>query len=403
MPPIFCWISPSTFLTASLQAATTMSCNISTSPATSGSILTLSRFFWPSICTVTMPPPAEASTRIWATSCWSFSCTCCAWRIICCICCMLPGNFTWLLLEISNFADLAAKHFPEAPDLEVGQRAGGDFVFAVAGGGRGAGRGAPWARRPARRGGISGVIGGEFQAQGPAENLARRVGDGAVVEVQRVRLRRSHVQIGASDRDARVFDGVGQVRETLLLQVGVQALTGIAGGGGRATALLGAVDLERRRADARRRRRRFGGRNGGPGTRRAQLRQRLFDGQQAAGLHQADQADFQVEARLQGKLQIAEQIERELEVAAEVLFGELGSDLGQLLALGGGGGHQARIGAGDALDQQVAEVARQLAAEVLQVVAVALQFIDHFQHAARVVRNQRLRDHFQRLERKGAQ
>jgi hypothetical protein len=41
-------------------------------------------------------------------------------------------------------------------------------------------------------------------------------------------------------------------------------------------------------------------------------------------------------------------------------------------ALSGGGGDQARIGAGDARHQQVAEVARQLAAEMLQVVAVAL-------------------------------
>jgi hypothetical protein len=32
---------------------------------------------------------------------------------------MLPGNFTWLLLEVSNFADFAAKHFPEALDLGV--------------------------------------------------------------------------------------------------------------------------------------------------------------------------------------------------------------------------------------------------------------------------------------------
>src|SRR5271157_1492216 len=218
MPPISCCTSPSTFLTASLQAATTISCSISTSPATSGSILTLSRFFWPSICTVTMPPPAEASTLIWATSCWSFSCTCCAWRIICCICCMLPGNFTGLLLEVSNFADFAAKHFPEAPDLGVGQRAGGGFLFVMTGGGR------------RKRGWLAAVIDGDLQTQGPAEDFARGVGHGAVVEVQGVRFRRDHVQIGSGDGDAGVFDGVGEVSETFLVQIGVQALTGIAGG-----------------------------------------------------------------------------------------------------------------------------------------------------------------------------
>ena len=57
----------------------------------------------------------------------------------------------------------------------------------------------------------------------------------------------------------------------------------------------------------------------------------------------------------------------------------------------GAGGDQARIGAGDAGDQQIAEVARQLAAEVLQILAVALQFVDHFEHAARIAGGQRLR------------
>src|SRR6185295_16473014 len=76
--------------------------------------------------TVTMPPPAVASTLICAISCWSFSCICCAWRIICC---MLPGSFTYLLLEVANFADFAAEYFAEALHLGVGERASGGFVF----------------------------------------------------------------------------------------------------------------------------------------------------------------------------------------------------------------------------------------------------------------------------------
>ena len=43
----------------------------------------------------------------------------------------------------------------------------------------------------------------------------------------------------------------------------------------------------------------------GQGAAAAESGQRLFDGQQAAGLHQAHQADLQVEARLQRSLQIA--------------------------------------------------------------------------------------------------
>src|SRR5579863_5308485 len=99
------------------------------SPATSGSILTERRFFWPSMVTVIMPPPAEASTLIWAISCWSFSCICCAWRIICCICCILPGTFTWLLLEVADFAYFAAEDFAEVLYFGIGESAFGDFVF----------------------------------------------------------------------------------------------------------------------------------------------------------------------------------------------------------------------------------------------------------------------------------
>src|SRR5262249_20128463 len=75
-----------------------------------------------------MPPPAVASTLICAISCCIFSCICCAWRIICC---MLPGSFTYLLLEISNFADFAAEDFAETAHFGVGKGATGDFVFSL--------------------------------------------------------------------------------------------------------------------------------------------------------------------------------------------------------------------------------------------------------------------------------
>src|SRR3954471_21235194 len=133
MPPIFCLISASTFLNASLQAARIMSWSISTSPATSGSILTARRFFCPSIWTDTMPPPAVASTLISAISCCIFSCMRCA---CCIICCMLPGSFTGLLLEISNFSNFAAEDFAEALHFGIGEGAAGGIVLLDAGGGR---------------------------------------------------------------------------------------------------------------------------------------------------------------------------------------------------------------------------------------------------------------------------
>src|ERR1039457_1706419 len=174
MPPIFCWICVSTCLTASPHAASTMSCNISTSPATSGSIFTLSRFFWPSMATVTMPPPAVAVTLICAISCAIFSCICCAWRIICCI---LPGSFTCLLLEVANFAYFAAENFSETPHFRIGQRAAGDFVLGF----RFRWRGYGDRRRPS-----GGLSRGELHAQGPAEDLADGVLENGIPKVQRV-------------------------------------------------------------------------------------------------------------------------------------------------------------------------------------------------------------------------
>jgi hypothetical protein len=63
---------------------------------------------------------------ICAISCCIFSCICCAWRIICC---MLPGSFTYLLLQVSNSADFAAEDFAEALNFRVGQRAAGGFIL----------------------------------------------------------------------------------------------------------------------------------------------------------------------------------------------------------------------------------------------------------------------------------
>src|ERR1700728_4711772 len=103
-----------------------MPCSISTSPATSGSIVTPNTFLWPSIFTVIMPPPADASTRMAAICSCSFSCICCACFIIAC---MLPGIFigacvTPSLIQISHGAHLRiGKDLLEAFDSRMRQRA----------------------------------------------------------------------------------------------------------------------------------------------------------------------------------------------------------------------------------------------------------------------------------------
>ena len=83
IPPMRCDASSSARRWASLTAATMRSCSISTSSGdtTSGSMRRLRISLTPFMTTVTMPPPAVAST-VASLSCFCrFSCICCA----CCI------------------------------------------------------------------------------------------------------------------------------------------------------------------------------------------------------------------------------------------------------------------------------------------------------------------------------
>src|SRR5215469_10715606 len=77
IPPTVDCIASSTFCPAAFTAAVTRSWSISTSPVftTSGSMWTASTCFLPFILTVTVPPPAEASTTVCCIlSCNSWAC-----------------------------------------------------------------------------------------------------------------------------------------------------------------------------------------------------------------------------------------------------------------------------------------------------------------------------------------
>src|SRR5260370_26608764 len=178
MPLIFCLVSSSTFFTASLQAATTISCSISTSPATSGSILTARTFLWPSIFTVTIPPPEDASTRISATSCCMRSCICFACFIMFC---MLPGNFMSLLLQIADRANLAAEYLLKFFHFRIGQRPGRSLALGrlASDGGR------------RRRGALSR---GDRDLHRPAKNAPNRLIDVVRFHAEKERLGRCETQ-----------------------------------------------------------------------------------------------------------------------------------------------------------------------------------------------------------------
>src|SRR5690349_24555181 len=91
-----------------------------------------------------------------------------------------------------------------------------------------------------------------------------------------------------------------------------------------------------------------------------------------------------MEARLERGLKVLEEIKRKRKISRQIFLGKSRGDFGHALPLCGARGDQARVGAGNARDQQIAKVARQLAREMLEVVAVALELVDHVEHAARI-------------------
>jgi hypothetical protein len=137
---------------------------------------------------------------------------------------MLPGNFTWLLLQIANFINLAAgESFLETADVGVREGAAGGVVFR-----------AGW-----RNGGgclLAGFPMGHVQSQGAAKYFANRTGELGVAEIERVRFGGRDLKIGAGNQDARIFDSIGKMSEALAGQMAMETLAGVVrvrGDGGR--------------------------------------------------------------------------------------------------------------------------------------------------------------------------
>src|SRR5258707_9295343 len=125
MPPprFFIWLasSSSTRRDASFTAARIKSCSISWSllAKTSGSIFTSTICFWPFILTLTMPPPAEASTVTEFTCLCRSSCSC---RNRESICCRAPTSIpspsyctSLLFLSRSHFGDFTTESLHHRP------------------------------------------------------------------------------------------------------------------------------------------------------------------------------------------------------------------------------------------------------------------------------------------------
>src|SRR5258708_21695698 len=208
MPPIFCLVSSSTFFTASLQAATTISCSIATSPATPGSIFTASTFLWPCIFHVPIPPPAEASTRMRATSCCMRSCICCACFIMFC---MLPGSFTYLLLQIANRSNLPAEYFLKFLHFRIGQRSRRSLVLGRL----------LRLRRSRRRRALSGD---DLDLQRTPHNAPHRLVQVVRIHAEQELFRRGELQLVSGSGHCRVLNAVRRKLHADLHEGGMQAL-----------------------------------------------------------------------------------------------------------------------------------------------------------------------------------
>ena len=106
-------------------------------------------------------------------------------------------------------------------------------------------------------------------------------------------------------------------------------------------------------------------------------------GGQPARLHQSAAARSPGEAAAVTRTADPGTGRAELQIARQILFGKLAAISAQAARCSAAeAGDQPGFAAGDSRHQQVAEVAGQLAAEVLQVVPVALEFVHDFQHPA---------------------
>ena len=120
-------------------------------------------------------------------------------------------------------------------------------------------------------------------------------------------------------------------------------------------------------------------------------------------MDQAQQAELEVQARLQRVLQLLIQLERDVQVAGQVFFGEAARHRLHLRLVCFRRRNEARPRAHYLGDKQVAEVTRQLAAKVLEVTAVAFELLHDLQHPLRLARGERSGHFTERVEREDAE
>jgi hypothetical protein len=98
-------------------------------------------------------------------------------------------------------------------------------------------------------------------------------------------------------------------------------------------------------------------------------------------------------------LQLLVRVESEIEIARQVFLAKLTRDIRHSLLFRRGGVNQTCFLAGNPRDKEISEVPRELAAEVMEAAAVALQLIHYPEHSLSICVLQRPGDFMQRIQR----
>ena len=118
---------------------------------------------------------------------------------------------------------------------------------------------------------------------------------------------------------------------------------------------------------------------GREGASAGEFGENFFEGGQARGIHHAQQAHFQMQARVGLAAQIVVRVQQNLEKTREIFFAERAAAARDAGADRPGAAINSESGAADARDQQIAEMADGLAAEMLQILSFGEQSMNQSQ------------------------
>ena len=113
----------------------------------------------------------------------------------------------------------------------------------------------------------------------------------------------------------------------------------------------------------------------------SKIGENLFERRKALRVHQFQKAEFEMKPRVGPAAQIVVSGEQQIEEAREIFFGKARSLFGETRALVHRRGDKIGIGAANARDQKIAQMANRFAAEMLEILAVGDEPVNQAERA----------------------